>query len=268
MAERRNKQKFPAYLAEELEQEKVSKRTGKKLEASLNGWVESNTNFFNKVVGELPKLKSRNERQGQFLKLIEDNEIIICTGPAGCGKSYLSVYKAFELLSNKDNNFEQIVISTPAVEAEEKLGFLPGSIEEKLDPYVYSTYYLMEKLIGKKALKDLIEKKVIVIVPFAFMRGINIDNSIVLAEEIQNTSIKQIKTLLSRIGTDSKFIISGDMEQSDKYGIKKLHESGLAFAVENLQDISEIGIFEFFDEDIVRNKVISKILKRFKDKDK
>jgi len=268
MAGPRNKTKIPAYkLADETE--KISKRAGKEIENRLNGVELSNKTIFHRALGgELPRVKARSDKQRAFLKLIEDNEITLCKGPAGTGKSYLAVYKAFQLLSDLNNNYEQIIITTPAVEADEKLGFLPGTIEEKLDPYVFSTYYLMKKIIGESAMKTLIDKKVIVIYGLGYLRGINIDNAILLGEEIQNTTIPQIKTLLSRIGTDCKFILSGDMDQSDRFKQSKLHECGLAFVVEHLQGIEGIGTFEFGKEDIVRNKIISVILDRFKEQGK
>ena len=245
----------------------ITKRTGKEIEKRLNGIEKSPKLIAKEVIGEsITKLKHRNAKQKEYLQLIGDKEISVCTGPAGCGKSFLSVYKALQLLLDMSNNFETIVITTPAVEADEKLGFLPGSIEEKLDPYVYSTYYLIQKLIGKQALDALIEKRVIQVLGFGYMRGINIDKSIVLIEEFQNATIKQAKTLLSRIGEDSKFIVSGDLKQSDRF--KKFSDSGLFFVCEHLTDIEEIGFYEFGEEDIVRNPVIGKILKKFEDNGK
>ncbi len=205
----------------------------------------------------------KNQHQKDFCKLIEEKEIIICSGPAGVGKSMLSIAKALELLKRKDNDFEKIIICTPAVEADEKLGSLPGTVMEKLDPYIYSTFYLIEKLIGKANLEHLLHKDYIKVIAFAYMRGINIDNSIVIAEEMQNAAPKQVKTLLTRIGFNSKFIISGDLEQSDRY--QKSEQSGLYDALKRLSSVSEIGTFEFDKNDIVRNKLISKILDKYKD---
>ena len=209
--------------------------------------------------------KPKNEHQKIFCNLIDEKEIIICAGPAGVGKSLLSVAKALELLKNPDNNFFKIILCTPAVEADEKLGSLPGTVDEKLAPYIYSTMYLFEKLIGKETTKNLMHQGYIEIIGLGYMRGINIDNAIVIAEEFQNATPKQVKTLLTRIGYDSKFIVSGDLEQSDRF--TKKTETGLHDAFRRLenQNIDEIGFFRFEKSDIVRNKIIGKILDKYDD---
>lgn len=207
--------------------------------------------------------KPKNEHQQEFCNLIEEKEIVICSGPAGVGKSMLSIAKALELLKNPNNEYYKIILCTPAVEADEKLGSLPGTQDEKLAPFTYSSFYLVEKLLGKDATKSLLHQGVLQVLGLGYMRGINIDNSIVIAEEFQNATPRQVKTLLTRIGHDSKFIISGDLEQSDRY--KNQVDSGLYDAFRRLKDIDEIGIFHFDEKDIVRNRVISKILDRYKD---
>jgi phosphate starvation-inducible PhoH-like protein len=174
----------------------------------------------------------------------------------------ISILKALELLKNPNNEFYQIILCTPAVEADEKLGYLKGSLQEKMEPYIYSSIYLFEKALGKNRVKSLLEREYIKVIPLAFMRGINIDNAIVIAEEFQNATPRQVKTLLTRIGTDSKFIISGDLEQSDRY--KDTKETGLYDALQRLSDIEEVGTYRFSEADIVRNKVISKILDKYK----
>ncbi len=209
--------------------------------------------------------KPKSTNQQKFCKLIEEKEIIICSGPAGVGKSMLSVAKALELLKDPNNNYDKIILCTPAVEADEAIGFLKGSLEEKLAPYIHSTQYLFEKLLGKSATKSLMDRGFVEVIGLGFMRGINIDNAIVIAEEFQNATPNQVKTLLTRIGNDSKFIVSGDLEQSDRY--KKQNETGLHNAFHRLENkgIDEIGFFRFDQSDIVRNKVISKILDQYKD---
>lgn len=214
------------------------------------------------LIGDV-KFKAKNERQQQFYDMLSKNEIIICSGPAGVGKSYLTILKALQLLTAKDNEFYKIVITTPAVEADEKLGHLPGDIEEKMAPYIYSSLYLIEKIVGKKVCQDLMEQGFIQIMPIAFMRGINVDHSILIAEEFQNSTKRQMKTMLTRIGFKSKFIISGDLEQSDRY--KNIKETGLYDALNRLENISGVGIFKFEEVDVVRNKIITKILEKYKD---
>lgn len=214
------------------------------------------------LIGDV-KFKAKNERQQQFYDMLSKNEIIICSGPAGVGKSYLTILKALQLLTAKDNEFYKIVITTPAVEADEKLGHLPGDIEEKMAPYIYSSLYLIEKIVGKKVCQNLMEQGFIQIMPIAFMRGINVDHSILIAEEFQNSTKRQMKTMLTRIGFKSKFIISGDLEQSDRY--KNIKETGLYDALNRLENISGVGIFKFEEVDVVRNKIITKILEKYKD---
>jgi phosphate starvation-inducible PhoH-like protein len=169
--------------------------------------------------------------------------------------------RAVDLLYDDSNKFEKIIIVRPAVEAEEKLGSLPGGLEEKLDPYIYPSYYLLNKIIGKEAREELKEQGYIEVAALAYMRGWNVDNTILVFEEAQNATPSQIKLLLTRIGYNSKFFISGDLEQSDKFRDKT--KSGLFDAKMRLQDVNGIGIFEFGMQDIVRNPIIGEILNRY-----
>ena len=183
---------------------------------------------------------------------------------SGVGKSYIAMKAALDLLSDPSNQYEKIIIVRPAVEAEEKLGSLPGNVEEKLDPYIFPSYYLMNKIIGKESREKLKDADIIEVFALAFMRGMNIDNSILIFEEGQNATPSQMKLLLTRIGFNSKFFISGDVEQSDKF--KNKTHSGLWDAIEKFRDDENISVFEFTDEkDIVRNKLISKILKKYEE---
>ena len=208
-------------------------------------------------------LQFRNEHQKEFAELIDTNEIVIASGPAGTGKSYISVVKALLLMKNFPTKYKKIIITTPAQESEdEKLGFLPGSVDEKLAPHVYSTYYLFKKVLGDAKVDKMIKAKKIELVAFAFMRGVNIDNSILICEEAQNTTKRQMKLLLTRIGEESKFIISGDLEQLDRK-LPKNEENGLVFAMRKLRDTDNIGVLEFDASDVVRNPLIPVILKKF-----
>ena len=171
---------------------------------------------------------------------------------------------AIDLISDPKTPYEKIIIVRPAVEAEEKLGSLPGNVEEKLDPYIFPSYYLLNKIIGKETREKLKEIEVIEVFALAYMRGMNIDNSILIFEEGQNASPSQMKLLLTRIGFNSKFFISGDVEQSDKY--KNKTHSGLWDAIEKFRGSESILIFEFKDKnDIVRNPLISKILEKYEE---
>lgn len=208
-----------------------------------------------------PKKKFLTESQKRYWETLEDNQITICSGPAGVGKSYIAMMKAVELLYRDDNKYEKIIIVRPAVEAEEKLGSLPGGVEEKLDPYIFPTYYLLNKIIGKESREKLKEMNFIEVFALAYMRGMNIDNSILIFEEAQNSTPSQMKLLLTRIGFNSKFFISGDLEQTDRY--KNKTHSGLYDAITRLADVDEVGVYEFDNKDIVRNPLISKILKTY-----
>ena len=208
-----------------------------------------------------PKEKFLTKNQEEYWRILGDNEITLCFGPAGVGKSYIAMKRAIDLLWDDNNKFEKIIIARPAVEAEEKLGSLPGGLEEKLDPYIYPSYYLLNKIIGKEAREKLKEEGFIEIAALAYMRGWNVDNTILVFEEAQNTTPAQMKLLLTRIGFNSKFFISGDLEQSDKF--KDKTKTGLYDAKVKLHDIKNVGIFEFDTKDIVRNPIISEILKRY-----
>ena len=208
-----------------------------------------------------PREKFLTDSQREYWDVLEKNEITLCFGPAGVGKSYIAMKKAVDLLHDDSNKYEKIIIVRPAVEAEEKLGSLPGGLEEKLDPYIFPSYYLLNKIIGKECREKLKDEGYIEVAALAYMRGWNVDNTILIFEEAQNATPAQMKLLLTRIGYNTKFFISGDLEQSDKF--KDKTKSGLYDAKVRLSGVKNIGIYEFGDKDIVRNPIISQILKRY-----
>jgi phosphate starvation-inducible PhoH-like protein len=208
-----------------------------------------------------PKDKFLTESQKEYWEVLDKNEITFCVGPAGVGKSYIAMKKAIDLIWEEDNKYEKIIIVRPAVEAEEKLGSLPGGLEEKLDPYIYPSYYLLNKIVGKEAREKLKDEGIIEVAALAYMRGWNVDNTILIFEEAQNATPSQIKLLVTRIGYNSKFFISGDLEQSDKFKDKR--HSGLYDGKQKLCGIKGIGMYEFKNKDIVRNPIISEILKKY-----
>lgn len=220
------------------------------------------------IIGQIIKRKTKEkfltETQKKYYETLIKNEITVCSGPAGVGKSYITMKAAVDLLADPTTPYEKIIIVRPAVEAEEKLGSLPGNMEEKLDPYIFPSYYLLNKIIGKEAREKLKDLDVIEVFALAFMRGMNIDNSILIFEEGQNATPSQMKLLLTRIGFNSKFFISGDVEQSDRYKDKK--QSGLWDAMSKFRDDVDktVVVFEFTNKkDIVRNPKISKILDKY-----
>ena len=217
--------------------------------------------FINTIVKKKQKNKFLSPNQEEYYNILKENEITICSGPAGVGKSYISMKAAVDLLMDPNNAYEKIIIVRPAVEAEEKLGSLPGNLEEKLDPYIFPSYYLLNKIIGKEAREKLKEAEIIEVFALAYMRGMNIDNSILIFEEAQNSTPNQMKLLLTRIGFNSKFFISGDLEQTDRYKDKK--QSGLYDALQRFQNVNNIGVYDFRNAKNVRNPLISKILEKY-----
>ena len=214
-----------------------------------------------KILGDKFRLKCKNEAQKEFVRIINEHEIVIAAGVAGTGKSYISIGRAIELLQNVSNPYNKIIICKPAVEAEEKIGFIPGTEREKLEPHIASSLDIIDKMIGQFSRMRLEEKGILVIQPLGYIRGKTLDNAIIIIEEAQNLSPNQCKTILTRIGSNSKLIISGDIDQSDKY--KNLRETGLYDIITRHKNIPEIGFFEFTKGDIVRNPIIGKILNNY-----
>ena len=217
--------------------------------------------LINSIVTKRQRKKFLTDSQKEYYDILCKNQITICSGPAGVGKSFVAMRAAIDLLCDPENGYEKIIIVRPAVEAEEKLGSLPGNVEEKLDPYIFPSYYLMNKIIGKEAREKLKEVEIIEVFALAYMRGMNIDNSILIFEEGQNATPKQMKLLLTRIGFNSKFFISGDLEQTDRY--KDKTHSGLYDTLMKFKDVEDIGVFSFDNKDIIRNPLINKILDKY-----
>ena len=207
-------------------------------------------------------IKFRNRNQKRFYDMVEKKDITFCTGPAGCGKTYLSVHYALKALADKETPYDGIVIVKPLVEADgEKLGVLPGDVEEKTEPFMMSFYYNMEQLIGKQILGILRQEEIVKVIPMAYMRGLTLSNKIVILDETQNATPAQIKMFLTRLGENSKYIIAGDLEQTDKRGVNGLDDSIRRFA-----GIRGVGLSMFTPKDIVRHKLIGKLLARYDNK--
>ena len=201
----------------------------------------------------------RSENQHHFWKTIDTNDVTVCAGPAGCGKTFLSVYYALQMLAQK--KFESIILTKPLVEAGgEKLGFLPGDVDEKTEPFMMSFYYNMEQIVGKQRLDVLRDSGVIKVIPLAYMRGLTLTNTCVILDEAQNTLPIQIKTFLTRIGQGSKFIVNGDLLQTDIH-----HENGLEDSIKRLVGVRGLGMSRFTSEDIVRHPIVADVLERYSD---
>lgn len=207
----------------------------------------------------------RNNKQNDYLKSIDEKDIIFAVGPAGTGKTYLAVSKAIELFEKGE--VQRLVFVRPAVEAGEKLGFLPGDLVEKVLPYLRPIYDALYEMIGFKEAQKLIQSDVIEILPLAFMRGRTLNEAFIILDEAQNTTILQMKMFLTRMGFGSKAVVTGDMTQVD---LPKGIDSGLQHAIKILDNLKEIGIHHFTSKEVVRHPLISRIVdcydKPFKDK--
>lgn len=205
-------------------------------------------------------IKCKNARQKEFLKCMEEKEITLCTGLAGSGKSYVSLYFALKQLEK--GLCEKIVLVKSVTNLQgEDIGYLPGSIHEKMDPYMMSFYGNIDKIIGEEWRKKLVGEKKIQIQPLAYIRGINIDNAIVLLDETQNLDLNTFRSIITRIGSDSKYVIMGDIEQIDR---KNKQSSVLSKLVELFHDSESVGTITFTDEDCIRNPIIPYILEKLR----
>tara|TARA_B100000886_G_scaffold330605_1_gene281206 strand:+ start:588 stop:1583 length:996 start_codon:yes stop_codon:yes gene_type:complete len=202
---------------------------------------------------------ARSAKQSDYIKALRENDIIFALGPAGTGKSYLAVSVAITLLLEK--KIERVILSRPAVEAGEKLGFLPGDMKEKVDPYLRPLYDALYDLFGFEKIQKKIESGEIEIAPLAFMRGRTLKNSFAILDEAQNATATQIKMFLTRIGENSKLVVNGDPSQVDL--INKKH-SGLIKSTTILKEINEIKIINFDHTDVVRHPLVSKIIQAYK----
>ena len=204
----------------------------------------------------------KNTAQKRFYNTISKKDITFAIGPAGCGKTYLSVHRALRELGDKESKIDGIVIVKPLVEAAgEKIGYLPGDVEEKTAPFMMSFYYNMEQIIGKQRLQVLKDSNIIQVIPLAFMRGITLANKFVILDEAQNATPEQIKMFVTRIGEYSKYIITGDLEQSD---ISK-HKSGLEDAIKRFAGVHGVGLASFKEKDVVRHSLVRRLLKRYRE---
>jgi len=226
-----------------------------KLKAEKN---QTNASFNQLEITNDKKIKIKNLTQFKYLEAIEKSTITFGIGPAGTGKTFLAVASAVKMY--KEEKIKKIVLTRPAVEAGERLGYLPGDLSQKIDPYLVPLFDSLEYFLGNESLQYLIDKRNIEIVPLAYMRGRTLNNACIILDEAQNSTLSQIKMFLTRLGEDSKMIITGDESQVD---LNNTHLSGLKKVRKTLTSIDEIEVVEFTLTDIVRNKIVSKILEVF-----
>ncbi len=205
-------------------------------------------------------IHARNHNQELMVKAYFKDDLIFATGPAGTGKTYIAIALAVRALKHRE--IKRIILTRPAVEAGERLGFLPGDLKDKLDPYLQPIYDALEDMIPTKRLQYFIEDDVIQIAPLAYMRGRTLDRACVILDEAQNTNIGQLKMFLTRMGSDAKFIVTGDATQVD---LPRSEDSGLLRVIELLEDIKGISVVRFSSADIVRHPLVTKIVKAFED---
>tara|TARA_Y100001970_G_scaffold286867_1_gene410084 strand:- start:2001 stop:3005 length:1005 start_codon:yes stop_codon:yes gene_type:complete len=223
---------------------------------------ESNIKSFKQLIKTPRKsVIARSEKQSEYIKALKENDIVMSLGPAGTGKSFLAVSVAVTLLMEK--KIERVILSRPAVEAGEKLGFLPGDMKEKVDPYLRPLYDALYELFGADKIDKRIESGEIEIAPLAFMRGRTLKNCFAILDEAQNATETQIKMFLTRIGENSKLVVNGDPSQIDL--INKSH-SGLVKSAKILKELNEIKIIEFDHTDVVRHPLVSKIIRAYQKK--
>ena len=208
-------------------------------------------------------IKSRSENQQQLIEAYEKNDMVFAVGPAGTGKTYLSIALAVKAL--KEKAIKKIILSRPAVEAGEKLGFLPGDMKDKIDPYLQPLYDALEDMIPAVKLQDMMEKHIIQIAPLAFMRGRTLSDAVVILDEAQNTTSQQIRMFLTRMGMNTKMIITGDLTQID---LPREQRSGLKEALKILDGVEGIGVVKLGQKDIVRHKLVTRIVNAYDKYDK
>ena len=204
-------------------------------------------------------IKARTSNQRKLVDLSYDNDMVFAIGPAGTGKTYTAVALAVRALKNKE--VKRIILTRPAVEAGENLGFLPGDMKDKLDPYMQPLYDALNDMIPSEKLKAFIEERVIQIAPLAFMRGRTLDNAFVILDEGQNTTVQQMKMFLTRMGRSAKFVVTGDMTQVD---LPNRQKSGLRHSLDLLNDVPGIGVVYLDQKDVIRHKLVMKIIQAYK----
>ena len=236
-----------------------SKKLSREEQMEVEEWIYQNNTEEKRISDTMTvSVKCKTENQKALVNAIKEKEVIICSGPAGTGKTYLACAEALKLIKRYAKYKKIVIVKSVTTLKNEEIGFLKGGLREKMEPFMFSFVHNFEKLVGQAITSRLRELKTIEELPIAYMRGINLDRSIIIIDEAQNISQENIRTIMTRLGKDSKMIFLGDERQQDSKG-----HNGLTFLMDHFQDIDEIGCVQFNKSDVVRNPLIAKIERVF-----
>jgi len=236
-----------------------SKKLSREEQMEVEEWIYQNNTEEKRISDTMTvNVKCKTENQKALVNAIKEKEVIICSGPAGTGKTYLACAEALKLIKRYAKYKKIVIVKSVTTLKNEEIGFLKGGLREKMEPFMFSFVHNFEKLVGQAITSRLRELKTIEELPIAYMRGINLDRSIIIIDEAQNISQENIRTIMTRLGKDSKMIFLGDERQQDSKG-----HNGLTFLMDHFQDIDEIGCVQFNKSDVVRNPLIAKIERVF-----
>ena len=236
-----------------------SKKLSREEQMEVEEWIYQNNTEEKRISDTMTvSVKCKTENQKALVNAIKEKEVIICSGPAGTGKTYLACAEALKLIKRYAKYKKIVIVKSVTTLKNEEIGFLKGGLREKMEPFMFSFVHNFEKLVGQAITSRLRELKTIEELPIAYMRGINLDRSIIIIDEAQNISRENIRTIMTRLGKDSKMIFLGDERQQDSKG-----GNGLTFLMDHFQEIDEIGCVQFNKSDVVRNPLIAKIERVF-----
>jgi phosphate starvation-inducible protein PhoH and related proteins len=236
-----------------------SKKLSREEQAEVEQWIYQNNTEESRMTDTMTiNVKCKTENQKALVNAIKEKEVIICSGPAGTGKTYLACAEALKLIKRYAKYKKIVIVKSVTTLKNEEIGFLKGNLREKMEPFMFSFVHNFEKLVGQAITSRLRELKTIEEMPIAYMRGINLDKSIIIVDEAQNISQENMRTIMTRLGRDSKMIFLGDERQQDSKG-----HNGLTFLMDHFSDIEEIGCVQFNKSDVIRNPLIAKIERVF-----